>query len=209
MPVVLSDDRLGCALGGYVTWTPSPGSTETFPIACVDWYTAMAFCIWDGGFLPSEAEWNYAAAGGDEQRVYPWSNPPSSAEIDCAHANYTNCVSPTYGLPSFVGAQSPQGDGKYGQADLSGNLEEWVLDGYVALYPEGPNGLRPYRDGPCDDCANLPANPDLRVVRGGSYYIGACQAECAPRVLASTRSSWIPAPYNNREHLGIRCARAP
>jgi|SRR5580704_4705762 sulfatase modifying factor 1 len=54
------------------TWTPSPSGSENLPINCVDWAEAYAFCIWDGGFLPSDAEWEYAAAGGSEQREYPW-----------------------------------------------------------------------------------------------------------------------------------------
>jgi Sulfatase-modifying factor enzyme 1 len=54
-----TDANLSCG-----TWTPSPGVQENFPINCVNWYEAYAFCIWDGGFLPSEAEWEYAAAGG-------------------------------------------------------------------------------------------------------------------------------------------------
>jgi hypothetical protein len=51
----------GC--DGPGTWTPSVGSHENLPINCENWYEAYAFCIWDGGFLPSEAEWEYAAAG--------------------------------------------------------------------------------------------------------------------------------------------------
>ena len=58
----------------HETWTDVAGANESLPINCITWYDAMAFCIWDGGFLPTEAEWNYAAAGGDEQRAYPWSN---------------------------------------------------------------------------------------------------------------------------------------
>jgi len=54
----------------YGTWTASPGTQENLPIFAT-WYAAYAFCIWDGGFLPSEDEWVYAAAGGSQQRYYP------------------------------------------------------------------------------------------------------------------------------------------
>ena len=50
----------------FQTWTDTAGSNENLPINCLTWYDAMAFCIWDGGYLPTEAEWNYAAAGGLE-----------------------------------------------------------------------------------------------------------------------------------------------
>ncbi len=46
------------------TWTNPIAGNENLPITCVNWYESYAFCIWDGGFLPSEAEWEYAAAGG-------------------------------------------------------------------------------------------------------------------------------------------------
>jgi sulfatase modifying factor 1 len=62
---------LACA-SHYPTWTSSVGTQENLPINCENWYEAYAFCIWDGGFLPSEAEWEYAAAGGSQQREYPW-----------------------------------------------------------------------------------------------------------------------------------------
>jgi len=65
--------------GGHETWRDVAGPGEDRPIGCLNWYEAFAFCIWDGGRLPVEAEWEYAAAGGIENRLYPW----GSHEPDC------------------------------------------------------------------------------------------------------------------------------
>jgi sulfatase modifying factor 1 len=56
------------------TWTDAALDNESLPMTCITWYEAMVFCLWDGGYVPTEAEWDYAAAGGSEQRVYPWSS---------------------------------------------------------------------------------------------------------------------------------------
>jgi formylglycine-generating enzyme required for sulfatase activity len=178
------------------TWTSSVGANEKLPIDYVSWYEAYAFCIWDGGFLPSEAEWNYAAAGGSEQRAYPWSSayPPGDATIDCSYANYNDgsVYCSTSSSTSYrvlaVGADSPKGDGKYGQTDLAGNLWEWNLD-WVAAYTT-----------PCVDCVDA-TSAAYRVYRGGS---------CSPTaafLLASYRGSNILP--TGRSSIGIRCARTP
>jgi formylglycine-generating enzyme required for sulfatase activity len=192
------------------SWTPAAGANENLPANCITWYEAYAFCIWDGGFLPTEAEWNYAASGGAEQRVYPWSVPATSTTIDCAHANYygammgtDSCVSPDVdamngvsGATNGVGSESPEGDGKWGQSDLAGNVFEWNLDVFA-----------PYVT-PCSNCAYLtltstdgaPAATN-RVIRGGAF------GNPASLELVSARNS--DDPTSRTSSLGARCARIP
>ena len=62
---------------GTSTYTPQPSQNDNLPVSCVSWTEAYAFCIWDGGFLPSDAEWGYAAAGGSAQREFPWGSADS------------------------------------------------------------------------------------------------------------------------------------
>ena len=179
------------------TWT---AGNDALPMNCIDWFEAEAFCIWDGGRLPTEAEWNYAAAGGTQQRVYPW----GSAALDCTYANFQGaaggtdfCVAPGNGGVNRVGSESPKGDGLYGQADLAGNVWEWVQDWYANAYTS-----------PCSNCAYTTvldgqlasgAVSDERVLRGGSFN------NMASYLLSSYRYFGIPSYHS--EAFGARCAR--
>ena len=87
-PALRARLQSGCATPALASWTDVPGAREVVPINCVDWFTAFAFCTWDGGRLATEAEWNFAAAGGAEQRVYPWSVPSSDGTIDATYASF-------------------------------------------------------------------------------------------------------------------------
>lgn len=157
------------------TWTDDAGPNEQLPINCVSWYVAFAFCAWDGGRLPTEAEWNFAAAGGSEQRLYAW-----GSDLDSYHAVYN-------GDPiARAGSRSSQGDGRYGHADLTGNVWEWTLD-FKGSYPN-----------PCIDCANLTASGE-RVFRGGGWYNTAAWQP------TSFRYSYPPTYA--RAEIGVRCVR--
>jgi formylglycine-generating enzyme len=183
----------------YQVYTPSPGDNEHRAMNCLDWYMLFAFCIWDGGRLPTEAEWNYAAAGGGQQRVFPWSTPASDSSVAPADASYwvddTNqCMGDGVAGCSFtdvlaVGTK-PAGRARWGHADLGGNLWEWVFDWYVDPYPAGA----------CNDCANLTVTPQ-RVVRGGGYF-----AE-SRFMRAGYREGYSPDPRDGG--FGGRCARNP
>jgi formylglycine-generating enzyme required for sulfatase activity len=121
-----STNHLGCD-PTLSTWTPSPGANENYAINCLSWFEAYAFCIWDGAFLPTEAEWNYAAAGGAEQREYPWGGEPPSP----SRALYLCTSGGTPGCSSWNVGSRPRGDGRFGQADLAGSAWEWTLDAFV------------------------------------------------------------------------------
>jgi formylglycine-generating enzyme len=176
----------------YQTWTPSAGANEDLPITCESWFEAYAFCIWDGGFLPSAAEWNFAAAGGGGstgQRVYPWSVPSTNTAIDCAHANY-DPSSPCLGGANAVGSESPAGDGAFGHADLAGNVWEWNLDAWANYVT------------PCVNCTYLTLGGlPLRFLRGGARDANAAE------LVVSATFGWDPALTEST--FGVRCARAP
>jgi formylglycine-generating enzyme len=155
---------------------------DTLPMNCITWYEAYAFCIWDGGRLPTDAEWGYAAAGGgatDGQRFYPWSMPPESMVIDSTYAVYYASA------PAAVGSRSPKGDGKWRQADLLGNVGEWLVD-YGGDHPR-----------PCFDCSNKVFS-EGRVLRGGWWSY-------PPIENPASRAE--PFPLNRGDGFGARCAR--
>lgn len=188
--------------GPYGTWTDTPSKNENLPISCVNWYEATAFCIWDGGFLPTEAEWELAAAGGSEQRQYPWgSATPGTAcpGTGCSFAIW-GCYYPSGPADGGTGCQgwlniapvgfASQGFAKWGQLDLAGSMSEWTLDGYATAYAD-----------PCTDCADL-TNVSTRVIRGGNFNFGSLPSLSPPYRFDED-------PTQRLGSLGFRCARPP
>ena len=179
----------------YATWTSVTGSQENRPINCVNWYEAYAFCIWDGGFLPSEAEWEYVAAGGTQQLEYPWgSTDPGTANQYAIYGFYT--ANPTDIAP--VGTAT-LGTGYWGQLDMAGEVWEWNLD-WAGTYVD-----------PCTNCAELttPSNnggtpPFPRVIRGGDF-----QATVAALSVLLPPYQRDYYPMDRSYFIGFRCGRTP
>jgi len=120
----ITAELLSC--GDESRWSDTATSFESEPVNCLGWYSAYAFCIWDGGRLPTEAEWEYAAAGGDENRLYPWGQ---DEPVNDLLGPGCKSGSPTCHLP--VGS-APLGAGRWGQEDLEGSVSEWVRDSYAS-----------------------------------------------------------------------------
>ncbi len=180
----------------FSTWTNSVSTQESLPINCVNWYESYAFCIWDGGFLPSEAEWEYAAAGGNQQREYPWgsTNPGTANQYaiygdeigDCYYPSGT--LAPCTGVANIAPVGAPTlGAGRWGQLDLAGEVWEWNLNWY-ALYAA------------CADCTDITAS-SARVMRGGYFNFGASY------LMPPFRASSIPS--GRLSSVGLRCTRSP
>jgi sulfatase modifying factor 1 len=174
------------------TWTDAPGTDECRPINSTDWYVALAFCIWDGGRLPTEAEWEFAAAGGDQERLFPWgkANPQGRAVFGCS-SGASAC---TAGDLPRVGSIGALGRGRFGHADLAGSVGEPVRDAYLSNFYT-------FTQARGSDAANFTFDQDAltATVRGGDFAVLGDQLRGAARQSVERVTAL--------SSVGIRCAR--
>ena len=159
------------------------------PVTWVSWYSAVAYALWVGKRLPTEAEWEYAARGGLTGKKYPWGDGLSDA-----NANYDRNVGGT----TTVGEYPANG---YGLYDMSGNVWEWCLnlfddDFYFASPRKNP------RSGTNDPEYIIDNFMDIRTERvlcGGSW-------SASPQGLCVSYRFRL-SPKNTLYDYGFRCVR--
>ncbi|MDF2814091.1 MAG: serine/threonine protein phosphatase, partial [Paenibacillus sp.] len=163
------------------------------PVVHISYHDALAYCKWKGKRLLTEAEWEYAARGGLDQKVYPWGDeftPDNEHMCNIWQGTFPEKNTARDGYIGTAPAQSfrPNGFGLY---NVSGNVWEWTSDWFsAATYTADP------RDNP-----RGPDQGDRRSMRGGSFL---CHKSYCNRYRVAARSS--NTPDSSSSNIGFRCA---
>ena len=198
----------------YLRYYFSNPAYNDYPVVGVTWEQANAYCAWRTEYLlkglgpaaryvqryrlPTEAEWEFAARGKD-QNEFPWDNEAVASGKGCFYANFKpdngNYTKDGNLITSRVGIYSANSNGLY---DMAGNVAEWTSTIYTEAGVEAMNDINPQLK--YNAAQEDPYRLKRKSVRGGSWkdpesYI---------------RAAWRTAEYQNqpRSYIGFRCVRS-
>ncbi|MFW5725817.1 MAG: formylglycine-generating enzyme family protein [Bacteroidota bacterium] len=177
---------------------------DSLPVVHISWFDANAYAQWAGKRLPTEAEWEYAARGGNNDFIYPWGNErvtPEKANYWQGEFPYSDDVEDSYEGVAPVRSFMPNGFGLY---DMAGNVWEWTADwyhhDYYKMLAQEQNIVNP--GGPDNSFDPMEPGVPKKTIRGGSFLCN--DSYCAGyRASARMKSS----PDSGMLHLGFRLVK--
>jgi formylglycine-generating enzyme required for sulfatase activity len=176
-----------------------PGSSIDYrldhPVVHVSWNDAQAYARWGEKSLPTEAQWEYAARGGLEQKLYPWGDdltPQGQHRCNIWQGQFPNHDTAEDGYSGTCPVDSfpPNGHGLY---SVTGNVWEWCADWFG--FPSAATAS-PLRD------PSGPPSGQVKVMKGGSFL---CHASYCNRYRVAARTS--NTPDSSASNIGFRCVR--
>ncbi|HJZ33038.1 MAG TPA: formylglycine-generating enzyme family protein [Hyphomicrobiaceae bacterium] len=206
MPLLPADAQAGASSDGPDWWRRVDGASWHHPegphsdvsdrlghpVVHVSWHDAVAFAAWAGGRLPSEAEWEFAAAGGLAGTVYPWGDrePDDSGFTPCniwqGEFPTRNTATDGYLATAPADAFAPNG---YGLFNMVGNTWEWCAEAFRVRSLARAAKARNARARAAGE----------RVLKGGSYL---CHRSYCHRYRIAARTG--ASADSSTGHVGFR-----